>query len=277
MPESGQRPRSVHLARLILVVGSLAFVSALVLWTTDLRTLWPLYIVPIVVAALTYHAAGAVVTTAIVSALIALLTYGRGIESPTLPELIVGMSAFLLSGIVIGVQAHRREQHSELLEEASAFDPLTGVLKREHLSERLAEEVQRSERHNVSCSLALVTVQDFERFHEQFGRYKAELLLEHMADILRTTVRETDVVGRLGPVTFGVVLPYSDAEGARVAMERVRAKVAVAQFEGDVLEPATHCAVAVAAATYPAEAPTGEGLVALAQARLTETGGGGEQ
>ena len=269
----GREQPSVHLARLILVAASAAFVTALILATGDPHTLWPLYIVPIVIAAVSYHEAGAVLTTAVVAALIALLMYGRGITSPALPELAVGISAFLLSGIVIGAQARRREHHSELLEEANILDASTGVYKRDHLLDRLAEEVRRSQRHELSCSFMLVTVEDFEAFHERFGRYKAELLLEHMADVLGTALRETDIVGRFGAITFGVVLPFTDADGAHVASERVRAVVAAVQFEGDVLEPATHCTVAVSAVSYPAEGSSHEDLVELAEKRLAALSG----
>ncbi len=271
MPDDSAKSPGVDLARLILVVVAGAFITAMIVTTGDLDILWPLYLVPIVIAALAFNIAGALLAAAIATALVALLMSAAGFDPAMIPELAVGMVAFFVSGLVIGAQAQRSKRHSRLLEEASILDPLTGLFKREYLNERLAEELWRSERYNLGCSIILVSVDRFDDFKVQFGHYKAEVLLEHLAEILRVTVRSHDILARYGPTTYCIALPMMDAAGAEAVAERVRSTVASADFEGDVLEPVTHCTVSTATATYPEDASRRQELIAIAEQRLEES------
>jgi len=269
MAEAQGRPGSIHLARLLLVSAAAAFVTALIAVTDDLQTLWPLYVVPIVLGAFAYHVAGAVITSAVSAALLALLVFEADLDSSVVPELVIGMTAFMASGVVIGALAHRSQRHDEQLEQASIVDPLTGVYKLQYLHARLAEELSRSERYDLPCTLALARIDDFDGFKERFGHYKAELVLEHLADILRVTVRTIDIVARHGPIAFCILLPATDVAGAEALVDRIEAAVSKAEFEGDVLEPAVHCTASVATATYPDEAAGRSELMALAEERLS--------
>ncbi|MBW6468160.1 MAG: GGDEF domain-containing protein [Anaerosomatales bacterium] len=272
MPGTERRPTSLHLAALVLAGITGVFATVLILMTGELLTLWPLYVVPIVIAALTYHVAGAVVVSAISIALVAFVLYGTGLDTSVLPELAIGMAAFTISGIVIGVQAHRSSRHRYLLEETSIFDPLTGVYKRAHLERRLREEMRRAERLDARCSVVLVKVECFDDFKERFGHYKGEMLLEHLADVVRVSVRDHDVVARHGPVSFGVLLPFAGPDEAHSVAERLAAIVEDTEFEGDVLEPVTRCSVRCARATYPDDACEHRGLLAAAEQRLEGSG-----
>ena len=270
MAEARERPAGIHLSRLLLVSIATAFVTALIAVTGQLQTLWPLYVVPILIGAFAYHVAGAVITAAISAALLAVLVFEGEFESSVVPELVIGMTAFTLCGVVIGVLASRSQRHGEQLEEASILDPLTGVYKLQYLQARLTQELARSERYDLSCTLALVRADGFDAFGERFGHYKADLVLEHLADILRVTVRTIDIVARHGPATFGVVLPATDIAGAEALADRIRAAVIKAEFEGDVLEPAVHVAASTATATYPDEAAHCSELMALAEQRISQ-------
>lgn len=246
------------------------FATALIFMTEELVMLWPLYIVPIVIGALAYHVSGAILTSAVCAALLMLMHYSTGAASSALPELIVGMAAFTISGLVIGIQAYRSAHHGALLEETSILDPLTGLYKRTHFQRRLDEELHRSERYQLECSVVLVDVETFESFKEQFGHYKAELMLEHMAEVLRVSVRDHDIVSRYGDTAFAILLPFANPAAATSVADRIRAVVADTEFEGDVLEPATHCSARTATATYPTDACEPTRLLAVAEDRFGE-------
>lgn len=270
MPNAQQRPTSMHLASLVLVGITGVFVTALVLTTSELLTLWPLYVVPIVIAALAYHVAGAVLASALCIATVAMLVYGTGSGTESLPEVMVGMVAFTISGVVIGVQAQRASRHSLLLEEASITDPVSGLYKREFFDRRLAEEARRCERYGLTCALVLIQLECFGEFKEKFGHYKAELLVEHLGDVLRMSVRDHDIVGRYGPITFALLLPFANTERAKTVAKRLTQMVADTEFEGDVLEPVTHCTVRSSLSTYPQDGTERDALLSAAEARLGE-------
>lgn len=266
MAEDRPGPARLRLTSALLVFITGAFVTGLILFTNDLRTYWPLYLVPIVIAALVYHVGGALVACAAAIALVAVLSPGT--TSGMLSQIGVGMVTFVFSGAVIGVQARRQQRHRLQLERMSIRDDATGLYKADYLHARLAEELQRSDRYSVSTGLAILSVEDFEAFKGKFGHYKGELLLEHLADVLRICVRETDIVARYGPTRFAVILPFSDSRDAEAVAARVKEGLARTEFEGDVLEPAARCSVSVVTASYPEEATNQSDLVRLVEQRL---------
>lgn len=268
MERTQHRSARLHLTTIIVVAAALVFATALIFTTGELLTLWPLYVVPIVIAALSYHLAGAIIVSALSTALLSFMLYAIERDVSALPELIVGMTAFTVSGLVIGWQAQRSMRHSQALEEMSITDPLTGLFKREHLELRLAEELRRGERYGSLTSFILVSVDCFDEFKEQFGRYKADVMLEHLGEVILLNIRDTDIVGRYDETSFGVVLPCAPAEGARSCAQRIAAVVRETEFEGDVLEPSTRCTVRVGVATYPDDVSTMSALMCTAEQRV---------
>ncbi len=251
MQHAEQHQVPLNLAAIVAILGTGIFVTTLIVITGDLMTLWPLYLVPIVIASLTYRLAGAIVASGMAAAAITLAIWGLRPDPLAIPELIVGIVAFTASGIVIGGQAQKTSSHHETLEETSIFDPLTGLYKREHLDRRLLEEVHRAARYSRSLAFVLVRVDHCERFKDKFGAYKADLMLGNLAQVLRINSRDTDILGRYDYSSFGLVLPYADREGAQTLASRLARSVADTNFEGDALEPTTHCTVRIESTLYP--------------------------
>jgi len=269
-PDVPPRTTRFHLWNVLLVVVTGTFVTVLVVLTGDMQAYWPLYLVPIVIASLAYHVGGAVITSAIAVALLALLMPADGLAQDAFPQLVIGMLTFVLSGAVIGSQARRQRRHSLELEQTSIRDRLTGLYKGEYFHTRLSEELKRSDRYGVAVSVVLVLVAEFDDFKERYGRYKAELLLDHLADVLRIAVRDTDIVARYDETTFAVILPFSGEREARLVAGRIEAAAAEAEFEGDVLEPAAHIRVTTAHTSYPDEAVDQAELLRRVEDRLGE-------
>lgn len=261
--------RTPGLVGALLVVGATAFVAVLILSTGRLSPAWVLYLVPIVIGALVGDVPGGLIAAAIAGGSLALVA-PAGTITESWPELTTGLAVFVLSAVVVGAQASRQRHHAEALERVSTLDPLTGVRKAESFKARLAEEVRRSDRYGTDLGVVLVKVQDMETFTRTFGRYKADLMLEHLADIIRLAGRDTDVLGRIGPESFAVALPNADTDAAAVAAKRISDTVHAAEFEGDALEPVTTCRVKVASASYPADAGTAQALLTLLTERLED-------
>ncbi|HET6498121.1 MAG TPA: GGDEF domain-containing protein, partial [Coriobacteriia bacterium] len=214
--------------------------------------------------------AGALLVSAVCIALVALLAQEAGHGADSLPGLMIGMAAFTVSGVVIGAQAERARRHTEVLEETSILDPLTGLSKREHFERRLTEETRRCERYGLTCAVLIAEVECFDEFREQFGHYKAGLLLEHLGDVLHVSIRDHDIIGRYGPASFAILLPFADAPRAETVGARLRDIVTETEFEGDVLEPVAHCAIRTAVASYPDDGCERDALLAVAESRLRE-------
>ncbi|MDH4140673.1 MAG: GGDEF domain-containing protein [Coriobacteriia bacterium] len=268
MPDTERQPIGLHLAWLLAVAIAGSFVTAMILATGDLTTYWPLYIIPIVIASLGYYVPGAIVTAALSSAIVVLLSYGAGYDTPPTSALVLGMAAYAISGMVIGVQTQRYRRQRERLEQDATRDPLTGACRADYFDARIHEEVRRSSRYNQNFTLSLVGVSEFDEFQRLYGRVKGDLLLERLTEVLHLTVRSTDIVGRLDSALFAVIMPSTTAEEAQAVAERVVSAIGATEFEGDALEPVVHCNAQVVSATYPDDAAEADALMAAARDRL---------
>jgi diguanylate cyclase (GGDEF)-like protein len=184
---------------------------------------------------------------------------------------------FLACGLIVGVLTQRQELHSQELERISVYDPLTGVYSSSYLLTRLEEETRRRERYGGEVALLLLEIDDLKAFSDTFGTHRGDLLLAHLAEILRISVRNTDVLARHTGGTFGLICPHCGPSEAAVIAERLAKLVEETEFEGDELEPVTRHTMSVGMSTYPDPASDVSGLlegatVDLQAAKATTSG-----
>jgi diguanylate cyclase (GGDEF)-like protein len=128
-------------------------------------------------------------------------------------------------------------------------DPLTGLPNRRLWQERLTEELSRSRRGKRSPgSLLIVDMNDLKGLNDRLGHAAGDAALRETARILRATLRASDVCCRTGGDEFMILLPDTDAPGARLAMARLRAAVMRAGARRE-----TPLSISVGAATWPAD------------------------
>ena len=117
------------------------------------------------------------------------------------------------------------------LYQLAALDPLTGAHARRFFEQWLVREVRAAYRSRQPVSLLRVQVRGFDEVNDVAGHAVGDRLLRRVARRLRSTLRETDVIGRYRTNEFVVVLPNANTEGARDVARRVRAVLMEAQFE----------------------------------------------
>jgi diguanylate cyclase (GGDEF)-like protein len=105
------------------------------------------------------------------------------------------------------------------------IDPLTKVANRRGFERSLRIELARTARHGRTCSLVLADLDDFKRVNDAYGHEAGDAVLVAFAARLRESVRESDVVARLGGEEFALVLPEIDLDGALAMAERVRRRL----------------------------------------------------
>ncbi len=90
---------------------------------------------------------------------------------------------------------------------------------------RLAEEWDRAARYHAPLSLVLVDLDNFAARNRSFGFNAGDLALEATVAVIKSKIRTVDVLARLGPDEYAVILPETGEAGARVAAERLRAGI----------------------------------------------------
>lgn len=124
------------------------------------------------------------------------------------------------------------ERTRELLEanqklaELASRDPLTGLLNRRALDERLAGEAARATRYAAPLSLLMIDVDHFKVVNDTLGHAAGDQVLRHVAGLLANGLRASDVLARYGGEEFVILAPHTSPAGSIVLAERLRATLA---------------------------------------------------
>lgn len=131
-------------------------------------------------------------------------------------------------------QWHEKATQFQLL---SITDPLTGLLNRRYLEERLSEELERSRRHQFQMSFMMVDIDDFKLYNDLNGHQAGDLALEMTAQCLKSALRSEDVASRYGGEEFCILLPQTGLIEANIIGERIRKRIERTQFPQGKKQP----------------------------------------
>ena len=107
-------------------------------------------------------------------------------------------------------------------------DPLTGVANFRWFEEEAQREMYSSRRYGGPLSLIYLDLDDFKKINDERGHAAGDEILRAVASALRTSLRPTDLVARIGGDEFVVLLPHTDRPGAEAVVSRVRSELAPA-------------------------------------------------
>ena len=133
----------------------------------------------------------------------------------TMTGLVVG------TAVVVRLLSERIARLIAALDAAARTDRLTGLPNRRAFEEQFEREAARSRRAGRPLGLLLADVDRFKEINDRWGHAAGDAALVAVADVLRETLRTCDTPARIGGDEFVVLLPDTDAEGARVVAARV--------------------------------------------------------
>jgi len=105
------------------------------------------------------------------------------------------------------------------------LDPLTGVLNRRALMERIEGEINRAVRGSAPLSLIFTDIDHFKQINDGYGHQAGDLVLRHFTEQLSGAARSYDFVGRYGGEEFMVCLSGANDHQAKLVAERMRKRV----------------------------------------------------
>jgi diguanylate cyclase (GGDEF)-like protein len=129
----------------------------------------------------------------------------------------------------------RRCDELHQLRDLAGRDPLTGAANRRTFEEELSREVARHRRTREAFAVILLDVDDFKQRNDRFGHQAGDSALTCLVQACMRTVRETDVVARIGGDEFAVLLPGSNHIGAVALAARLREAVEQCELDGGTL------------------------------------------
>jgi diguanylate cyclase (GGDEF)-like protein len=141
--------------------------------------------------------------------------------SAQLSLLIVWRAAYLVRHV---------ERQSQRLRDLALEDPLTGLPNRRALQSYLAGALQRARREGRPICLALLDLDRFKQFNDEYGHTAGDHLLKSSAASWARQVRGTDMLARVGGEEFVLVLPDADAAQADAVIEKLRGATPLGQM-----------------------------------------------
>ncbi|MEI8218803.1 MAG: diguanylate cyclase, partial [Elusimicrobiota bacterium] len=134
----------------------------------------------------------------------------------------------LLGGIASQMLSNSRLYQISL--DLAITDELTGLFVQSYFKERLHGEILRSKNSLFSLSAAIIDVDNFKTFNDTYGHAGGDVVLRHIAVLIRERLRETDFVCRYGGEEFAVIMVQTCRDDAIAIIEKVRHAVEIEQF-----------------------------------------------
>jgi diguanylate cyclase (GGDEF)-like protein len=185
-----------------------------------------------------------------------------------LPEDDVKIVELLTAAAAVALQNAHLYQETQRL---ATTDPLTGLSNYRHFHDLLNLEVQRARRMGYPVGLVIMDLDHFKQVNDRHGHPVGDHALADVAQMLRSRLRRTDVLGRLGGEEFGAILPGATLHEVEIVAEKVRSAVEeLPPLRGGMTAALTPVTLSVGGASLAADVVDAELLVSCADRALYE-------
>jgi diguanylate cyclase (GGDEF)-like protein len=138
---------------------------------------------------------------------------GSGLRSQMEYSIIL-LTATALAAVIV--------DRAQVLRLSGIRDPLTMLANRGYFHERAHEELVRSARSGVPSAIVMIDIDYFKAVNDAHGHAAGDQVLRKFATVLRSTMRASDLVSRLGGEEFAVLLTETSLDNARIKLEAIR-------------------------------------------------------
>ena len=112
-------------------------------------------------------------------------------------------------------------------------DPLTNLYNRRFFTEQAEKEYQRAKRYSLSMTLISIDIDYFKSINDKFGHPAGDQVLIKIANQLKASLRQTDILARIGGEEFSILLPETSAISAMAFAERIKEEQSRLLITGD--------------------------------------------
>jgi diguanylate cyclase (GGDEF)-like protein len=175
---------------------------------------------------------------------------------------------FILTAWIIGFYVRTEGDHIKKLESLVNEDGLTEVYNHRFFHDDLRKKLISHEKDNKSISLVFIDLDRFKHYNDLYGHQKGDEVLKIIGRLLKTNVREDDVVARYGGDEFTIILPDTSEQDAIKIAENIRIKIEDTYFEGEENQPRGKLTASIGIAVFPDKAKNEVELIKYADDAL---------
>ncbi len=122
------------------------------------------------------------------------------------------------------------EKLNHMLVTQAVTDDLTGLYNHRYIFASLEKEIDRAERYQQLLTIIMLDIDHFKEVNDKFGHPVGDKVLATVAAIIRSNLREVDIVGRFGGDEFMIILPHTGVAEGQIVAERIRYEVEKCPF-----------------------------------------------
>lgn len=148
-----------------------------------------------------------------------------------------------------GMASHQAELYQNI-DSISMSDPLTGLLNRKYIMERLSSEWRRCHRYGRQLAILSIDIDGFTQINDKYGYHVGDSVLRNVTEFIKQHIRREDHFGRLGNDELLLILPETVLQGAVLLGERLcimSASHQIAISEGNFIS----VTLSIGAASWP--------------------------
>jgi len=184
------------------------------------------------------------------------------LERRALLALGVVMVLSAVVGFLIGMVARA---HLDSLRRVAMIDGLTGCLRREAFLDAADHALRRARRSGRPLSMLVIDVDRLKQINDRFGHAGGDAALSLVSSSMRSALRNSDFIGRIGGDEFAAVLPEAGIDEAAAIAERARAGIGVVHLALGGEQAALSVSIGLAELE---DGETAEALIARADSKL---------
>ncbi len=203
------------------------------------------------------------------------------LDSPYSPS---AVATGVLAMVYLGVSFHayidrsmsyfkRMRDYNNQLQDLASHDPLTRVFNAGAYYRACDQQIHVSQRSNQTFAVLFIDLDHFKSINDTYGHAVGDDVLRTVAQTLQTTVRRSDIVGRIGGEEFSVFLPNTQLLGAQQLAETLRVAIESIQIEVNGMHLRITASIGVAAKRFDQE--TMQAIQQLADQAMYEAKRGG--
>ena len=147
--------------------------------------------------------------------------------------------------------ALRQKELYDKLKKMAVTDSLTSLYNHAYLVSKLERRVKESKRYDNPVSFIMMDIDHFKNVNDTYGHSAGDCVLVGVSDVIKSLVRDVDIVSRYGGEEFSVVLPFISLDKTCIVAERIRKNIEIHEFVCGDYSGNISITISIGVSSYP--------------------------